>query len=101
MTKIKGFKTVEPTLKELSEDKVSLDMAITNKLHEELVGDSTLIDHLLLGSLLSKNKSFMLLMYSSVFTNNFMTIDISNVFKYTVKSIDSHSKLLAITLTKL
>lgn len=77
------------TLKELSQEPVSMDMAILDIINNKLVDDSTIIQQLLLGTILTPNQHFTLIMSKPLFRrfSNFDgDIDIRGIFNYIVST---------------
>lgn len=98
------------TLKQLAQDRVSMDMSILDTINEEVVNGDNIIRHLMLGTLLQKDQKFTLKMHKRLFrrissSNNPHCLDIdliniNDVFTYTVRTIDE-SDFLFVKFTKL
>ena len=77
------------TLKELSQDPITMDMTILDIINNKLVDDNTIIQQLLLGTILTSKQRFTLIMSKPLFRrlgNLNGDIDIRDIFDYTISA---------------
>ena len=99
MILLSNLKTIPmTTLKELSQDPISMDMTILDIINNKLVDDSTIIQQLLLGTILTSKQRFTLIMSKPLFrrlSNLDGDIDIRDIFDYTVStSVNSDTMIV-------
>lgn len=99
MILLSNLKTIPmTTLKELSQDIIAMDMTILDIINNKIVDNTTIIQQLLLGTILTPKQQFTLIMSKLLFRrlNNFDgDIDIRDIFDYTVStSVNSDTMIV-------
>lgn len=99
MILLSNLKTIPmTTLKELSQDIIAMDMTILDIINNKIVDNTTIIQQLLLGTILTPKQQFTLIMSKPLFrrlSNLDGDIDIRDIFDYTVStSVNSDTMIV-------